>query len=130
MGRRAKGNLQWIAQRCDLLLLRSIGEEVQLEGAARLRLGFAHAVMVGLPGAASGRDRLLEAPFRGCSPSGSADFGLPRRKITHHRGCDFSLETKKGAQGPFYGQATSLLCGLRLDPNQPQQCTEAAPEHC
>ena len=55
-------DLQWIAQGLDLLLARSIGEEVQLEGAARLRFGFAHPVIVALPGAASGRDRFLEVP--------------------------------------------------------------------
>ncbi|KZT16164.1 hypothetical protein A1D30_11680 [Acidovorax sp. GW101-3H11] len=34
----------------------SIGEEIQLEGAARLRFGFAHAAIVASTGGASGRE--------------------------------------------------------------------------
>lgn len=46
-------DLQWITQGLDLVLARSIGEEVELEGAARLRFGFAHAVIVALAGVVS-----------------------------------------------------------------------------
>ena len=41
---------------------RSIGKEVELEGAAGLRFGFAHAVIVALAEVVSGRDRFLEVP--------------------------------------------------------------------
>jgi hypothetical protein len=44
------------------LLARCIGEEIQLDGAARLRFGFAHGGIVALAGAASGRGRFLEVP--------------------------------------------------------------------
>jgi hypothetical protein len=44
------------------LLARCIGEEIQLDGAARLRFGFAHWGIVALAGAASGRGRFLEVP--------------------------------------------------------------------
>ena len=47
-------DLQGIAQSLDLVLARGIGEEVQLDGAARLRFGFAHAVIVALAGVPSG----------------------------------------------------------------------------
>ena len=55
-------DLQGVAQGLDLLLARCIGEEIQLDGAARLRFGFAHGGIVALAGAASGRGRFLEVP--------------------------------------------------------------------
>ena len=54
-------DLQGIAQGLDLALARGIGEEIQLDGAARLRLGFAHAVIVALAGVASA-EGFLEVP--------------------------------------------------------------------
>lgn len=56
-------DLQRIAQRFDLLLARCVGKEVELEGAAGLRFGFAHTVIVAWPGG-SGRGRFLEVPSR------------------------------------------------------------------
>jgi len=56
-------DLQWVAQSFDLVLARSIGEEVELNGAARLR--FAHREIVALVGVfPGGRWGFLEAP--GC----------------------------------------------------------------
>ena len=58
-------DLQWIAQGLDLVLAGSIGEEVELEGAAGLRFGFAHAVIVALAGVVSVRRRgFLEVHLR------------------------------------------------------------------
>ena len=56
-------DLQLVAQTFDLVLARSIGEEVELNGAARLR--FAHREIVALVGVfPGGRWGFLEAP--GC----------------------------------------------------------------
>ena len=44
-------DLQWIAQRFDLVLARCVGKEVELDGAADL--GLAHRVIVALAGAVS-----------------------------------------------------------------------------
>lgn len=54
-------DLQWIAQRFDLVLARGISEEVELDGATGL--GLAHWVIVALAGAMSvGRWGFLEVP--------------------------------------------------------------------
>ena len=46
-------DLQRIAQGLNLVLARCIGEEIELDGAARLHLRFAHAVIVALDGVVS-----------------------------------------------------------------------------
>ena len=54
-------DLQWIAQRFDLVLARCVGKEVELDGAADL--GLAHRVIVALAGAGLGGGRgFLEVP--------------------------------------------------------------------
>ena len=60
-------DLQGIAQGLDLVLARGIGEEVQLDGAARLRFGFAHAVIVALAGVASGGEVFRGSQANDCS---------------------------------------------------------------
>lgn len=55
-------DLQWIAQRFNLVLARGISEEVELDGATGL--GLAHWVIVALDGAMSvGRWGFLEVPI-------------------------------------------------------------------
>jgi len=54
--------LQWVAQGLDLVLARSIGEEAELNGTARLR--FAHRGIVALAGMVpGGRWGFLEVPL-------------------------------------------------------------------
>ena len=56
-------DLQWIAQRFDLVLARCVGKEVELDGAADL--GLAHRVIVALAGAVSVEGMgFLEVPCR------------------------------------------------------------------
>lgn len=55
-------DLQWIAQRFDLVLARCVGKEVELDGAADL--GLAHRVIVALAGAVSVEGMgFLEVPW-------------------------------------------------------------------